>query len=89
MQAASGAVRETTVPMKDAATAAKATTQQLLEITKATADKISAFQVKLVRPSQRLNESSRRYSPFGRNKPPSCAEPMQNWSVLSARLAEI
>ena len=43
MKSASTAVRETTVPMKDAAAAAKATTQQLLEITKATADKISSF----------------------------------------------
>jgi hypothetical protein len=43
MESASGAVRDTTIPMRDAATAAKTASDQLLTISKTTADRVANF----------------------------------------------
>ena len=43
MESASGAVRETTIPMRDAALAAKTASEQLLTISKTTAERVSNF----------------------------------------------
>jgi uncharacterized membrane-anchored protein YjiN (DUF445 family) len=43
MESASSAVRDTTIPMRDAATAAKTASEQLLSISKTTSERVSSF----------------------------------------------